>query len=681
MNPGNFFAELKRRNVYKVAVAYAVVAWLLIQAASILLPTYEAPAWVMKVFVAVVALGFPIALVIAWAFEMTPEGMKRTENVSPDEVIPQWSRRKFAALIVTLALIAAGLLAFQLFRVGGTRSVAANNATASVVPAKSIAVLPFENLSEEKSNAFFASGIQDEILTRLAKISDLKVISRTSTQQYQSKPESLTVIARELGVANILEGSVQKVGDQVHITVQLIEAATDAHLWAESYDRELRNIFSVEGEVAGAIAEALRAKLTGSEKKALAEQPTQDPGAYAAYLRARSIEQSQWSYAGWEKAAAAYTEAVQLDPKFALAWARLAGVRSLLYFNGTNPTKNSATSVKEAADRAIALQPELGEAWVAQGDYRYRVLRDFTGGLQAYGEASKRLPNSSLAFLGMAIVERRLARWQEAEGHFRKAAEIDPRNIQVFEGMGGNFFALLRRFDEAHAALDKALEISPNDEDVLARKAAIFQREGRLDDARRELAKIPATSTNEVVADSRIVQAIYERRYDDGIAVTRAIVNKIKPGEPVDSPSRLALVELAFLQQWAGRSDEAHKTFAEALQAIKPTPATVVAADSEGMPSLLAEVYAGLGEKDEALAQAHRSVEQYADDAVGRPDAEAILAQIEARFGDPDSALLAIPRLLKTPAGVTPAELRFDPRWDPLRGDPRFQKFCEEKSR
>ena len=280
MNPENFLAELKRRNVYKVAVAYAVVMWLLIQAASIVFPAFEAPAWVMKVVIALVALGFPVALILAWAVELTPEGMKRTENVGPNEFIPQWSARKFAALIVSLAVIAAGLLLFQLFR-----SKSASPAGAAPTPEKSIAVLPFENRSEDKANAYFADGIQDEILTRLSKIADLKVISRTSTQHYKSAPENLREIARQLGVAHILEGSVQKSGDAVRVNVQLIKAANDSHLWADTFDRKLTDIFSVESEIAKAIADQLRAKLTGPEEQVIAAKPTDNPEAYDAYLR------------------------------------------------------------------------------------------------------------------------------------------------------------------------------------------------------------------------------------------------------------------------------------------------------------------------------------------------------------------------------------------------------------
>ena len=280
MKAKNFFAELKRRNVYKVAVAYAVIAWLLIQAGSILFPTFEAPGWVMKVFVVIIAAGFPIALVIAWAFEMTPEGMKRTENVSPNEFNPQWSKRKFGALIVSVALLAGGLLVFQLWR----SRIFPADANASQ---KSIAVLPFENLSRDPENAYFAEGVQDEILTRLAKVADLKVISRTSTQRFKSAPEDLPQIAKQLGVAHILEGSVQKQGEQVRVNVQLINAATDAHLWAETFDRKLTDIFAVESEIAKNIADKLQAKLTGSEAQAMAARPTENAEAYQLYLKGR----------------------------------------------------------------------------------------------------------------------------------------------------------------------------------------------------------------------------------------------------------------------------------------------------------------------------------------------------------------------------------------------------------
>jgi tetratricopeptide (TPR) repeat protein len=462
----------------------------------------------------------------------------------------------------------------------------------------------------------------------------------------------------------------------VHINVQLIKAATDAHLWAESYDRELKNIFGVEGEVAGAIADALKATLTGAEKKAIAEKPTENMEAYGAYLRGLSIEQSRWSYAAWQEAAAAYATAIQSDPKFALAWARLASIRSLLYFDGVDLAKNSAASVKEAADQAITLQPGLGEAWMAQGNYRYRVLRDFPAGLQAFEEAQKRSPNNSLVLLSLGFVERRLGRWQDMEAHYRKAAELDPRNLQVFEAMGQTF-ALLRRYDDAQAAFDRGLEISPAEEDVRARKADVFRSAGSLKEAARELAQIPPESINEVVHASRVAQATYERRLNDAIALITKELSKIKPGAPPQTWDKVDMALLGDLLEWAGRSNEARAARARALKAIKPTADTIVPADSDGLPIFLATVYAGLGEKEKALEQAHQAVTQYRDDAVNKPGAEAMLAYVQARFGDLNSALAALPHLLEVPAGLNQSDLRYHPAWDVLRKDPRFQALLQ----
>src|SRR5438094_1483830 len=288
MNSINFFAELKRRNVYKVAVAYAVVAWLLIQAASIFFPAFDAPPWVMKIFIIVVIFGFPVALIFSWAFEITPEGIKLESEIEPNKSIARRTGRKIVAVTIALAVVAAGLFVYQLVRSTSTVTPRQSEA-ATVAPNKSIAVLPFENLSRDPDNAYFATGIQDEILTRIAKIGALKVISRVSTKQYSSRPDNLSEIAHQLGVANILEGSVQRAADQVHVNVQLISAATDEHLWAESYDRKLENIFGVEAEVARAVAEALEANLTGAEQHALGQKLTNNPGAYDAYLRGLAL--------------------------------------------------------------------------------------------------------------------------------------------------------------------------------------------------------------------------------------------------------------------------------------------------------------------------------------------------------------------------------------------------------
>ena len=406
--------------------------------------------------------------------------------------------------------------AASLFLTTRTAHTTGRRGPASPISEKSIAVLPFQNLSDDKSNAYFTDGIQDEILTRLSKIAALKVISRTSTQKYKSTPENLREVGQQLGVANFLEGSVQKVANAVHVNVQLIRAATDEHLWAESYNRKLDDVFGVEGEVANAIADQLNAKLSGAEQKAVAEKPTQNAAAYDAYLRAIAIDNAQ-TLDTTKQVADLYAEAVRLDPQFALAWARLAVARSQLYFNGIDLETNSGAAVKEAADRAMSLQPELGEAWLAQGVYRYRVLRDFQGALQSYEEALRRLPNSAFVLEQMAHLERRLGQFDVAQKHYQAAAQLDPRNIGILLTLADSFQSV-RRFDEARAVFDRVLEMSPGNEAALSAMASSLQTQGRLKEAAEVLAKAPANSKDEGLTMTRAIQLYYERRFDEAIA-------------------------------------------------------------------------------------------------------------------------------------------------------------------
>ena len=671
----SFFSELKRRNVYKIAIAYIVAGWLLIQAASIFFPAFDAPAWVMRVFIIIIALGFPIILVFSWAFEITPEGIKRESKVEPNESTTRHTGRKIVGITMVVAILAAGLMVFKLVRPKANGRTD-NNAAIAVGPVseQSIAVLPFENLSRDPDNAYFADGIQDEILTRLSKVAALKVISRTSTQKYKSAPDNLREIGKQLGVANLLEGSVQKVANAVHVNVQLIRTATDQHIWAESYNRTLDDVFGVEGEVASAIADQLNAKLTGAEQKAIADKPTQNAAAYDAFLRGVSIENVAANARSSEEAAAAYAEAVRLDPKFALAWARLARARSYLYFNGVETTINSGTAVKEAAGRALTLQPDLGEAWVAQGVYRYRVLRDFPGALESYGEALKRLPNSSLVFDQMAHVERRLGRVDSALKHYEKAAELDPRNLNLLFRVA-DVFAGSRKFDEANAIYDRILQMSPGDEKALSAKAFNLQSEGRLADAARELEKIPANSLDDDTVQTRYQQAFFERHYDSAIALLAST-----PPPPIAQDPRI-ITGLGLCQLLAGRTNDARATFQRAIGVIKPSPAAAVPIDARMLPSFLAWDYAGLGDKDKALDQARQSVAAYQDDVLAKPFTETVLAQVQAYFGDSASAIAALPHLLEVPNGITVGDLRLDPFWDPLRKDPRFQKLCQEPNK
>ncbi len=365
MNPKKFFGELKRRNVYKAAVAYAVVAWLLMQITTQVFPFFEIPNWAVRLVVLLLILGFPVALILAWAFELTPEGIKRTEDVALHESIRHRTGRRIVGITVTLAVIAAGLLAFRLSRqknmVAPRQSEAAADlrTAQSAIPEKSIAVLPFENLSSDKENAYFADGIQDEILARLSKIADLKVISRTSTQHYKSAPENLPEIARQLGVAHILEGSVQKSGESVRVNVQLIRAANDSHLWGDIFDRKLTDIFSVESEVAKAIADQLQAKLTGREEEVIASKPTNNSEAYDAYLRglAYTLKTGGATPAKSLGAQKYLREAVRLDPKFALSWALLSNVDAIRYNHAESSTHGPVARRNAASRRDRAHSP------------------------------------------------------------------------------------------------------------------------------------------------------------------------------------------------------------------------------------------------------------------------------------------------------------------------------------
>jgi len=591
----------------------------------------------------------------------------------PRSVATQPGRNRYSMIALGLgALIVVGAAALFFASRTGFRTASGRVepalASAVAVSEKSIAVLPFENLSRDPDNAYFTDGIQDEILTRLSKIAALKVISRTSTQKYKSAPDNLRDVGRQLGVANLLEGSVQKVANAVHVNVQLIRAANDEHLWAESYNRKLDDVFGVEGEVASAIADQLNTKLSGAEQKAVAEKPTQNATAYDAYLHALAIDSGGSATDATQRAAPLYAEAVRLDPQFAVAWARLAVVRSQLYFNGLDPQTNTAAAVKEAADRAISLQPELGESWVAQGVYRYRVLRDFPLALQSYEEALRRLPNNALVLTQMAHLERRLDQPTVALKHYETAAQLDPRNIGILL-TEADTLSSLRRFDQARTVLDQALEIAPGNEAALAAKASVFQSEGRLKEAGEVLAKAPANSQDDGVNIHRFVQLFDERRFDAAIVH----VQHNMPPSLANDPRTITF--LGLCQKLSGKTNEARDTFMRAVAAMKPTPDAVVPVDARQLPCYLALAYASLGEKDKALEQARHAIADYASDALSKPFAETILAVIQAQFGDMDSAIAAVPHLLEVPNGETPGDLRISPTWDPLRNDPRFQKL------
>jgi TolB-like protein/Flp pilus assembly protein TadD len=669
MKIANFFAELKRRNVYKVAVAYAVVGWLLIQAASILFPTFEAPVWVMKVVVVVIAIGFPIALVIAWAFEMTPEGMKRTENISPGEKIPQWSRRKFTALIIGLAFAAGALLLFQF-----TRWNPAARTQSEQVTDKSIAVLPFENLSEDKANSYFVDGIQDEVITRLAKIGELRVISRTSTQRYKARTANLTEIARELGVSHLVEGTVQRVGERVRINVQLIRATNEGHLWAEIYDRNLTDIFAVQSELATAIAHSLQATLTGHEQQVLAEKPTINMAAYDAYLRGLDFSSRPGENpADQRKATEAFEEAVRLDPKFAEAWARLSRRSAALFFMRFDPTPARQESARVAAETATRLAPGSPETLLANAYYRYHVQRDYAGARELFEKIRRELPSNNEAIEALAKIARRQSRWKDALRLYEEAGKLNPRDAHLFMDRAWTF-SMVRNYAGTLEMLERTEAIAPDDADVLENKAYYFQWTGDLEAARSVIGQIKERAKT----DLEIWQFVYERRFPEA---ARVVEEKLANANSAEPRERAGFLEsLGTVRLLNGEMEAARKAFLEAKPDLEKLGAE--------QPKIywvwvnLASVEAGLGNKEAARRAIARALEEAkaSDDPVFAPGAEESVARTEAKMGDADSAIARIERLLVVPYGAFPlsqAQLRIDPVWDPLRSHPRFKALVE----
>jgi len=498
LNPRNFFTELKRRNVYKVAVAYAVVGWLVVQISSTVLPTFHAPEWVVQTLVVLVALGFPIALVIAWAFELTPEGLKRAEDVD----LAMKRRPKSHAWIYVVAVGA--VLSIGLFMLGRYGFREKNSSTVEL-PAKSIAVLPFDNLSEDKSNAYFAEGVQDEILTRLAKVADLKVISRTSTQHFKSAPDNLPQIAKQLGVMNILEGSVQKANDQVRVNVQLINALTDAHLWAETFDRKLTDIFAVESEIAKTIADTLQAKLTGSEKTAMSKKPTANPEAYELYLKGRFFWNKRTS-ADLRKAVDYFNQAIAKDSNYALAYAGLADAFAMYPDYGVEAPADAYPRAKSAAMKALELDNTLGQPHAALGLVYANFEHDFAKSIGEFERAAQLDPNYATAHQWINTGLEPTGQFDRSIAETKHAIELDPLSLIINADLAYSYFNA-RRFDDALAQSQKTLEIDPSFHVARGYLGLALQFKGQLAEAIPEF-RTAAASNDEPFSQALLGQAL-----------------------------------------------------------------------------------------------------------------------------------------------------------------------------
>jgi TolB-like protein/Tfp pilus assembly protein PilF len=680
-----FLRELRRRHVFRVAAGYAVVAWLLIQVSTQVFPFFDLPNWSVRLIVLVVLAGFPIALVLAWAFDATPRGIVRAGD--GNDASPLRSRRAGVAVGLIGVLIAA-LAGYAYWHGYGSAPAVKSAATAAHAPAataaaggaaapasdRSVAVLPFANLSDDKANAYFADGMQDEILTKLSKIAALRVVSRTSTQRYASAPDNLAEIARQLGVANILEGSVQKAGNAVHINVQLIGAAKDEHLWAESYNRTLDDIFGVEGEVAQAVADALKATLSGAERQAVSSKGTENPKAYEAYLRGRATDNAQYTYDGAIRAIDSYFEAVREDPQFAQAWSAAAVAMSNLYLNDVDSARSTPDAVRNAAATAMKLQPQLAESLLAQGAYLYRVERDYPAALDVYRQALARQPGDVDIISELFFVERRMGRWAEAIAHYREAIARDPRNVSIRVQGACEIFLRLRRFDETRELLEQALKLAPNDTAAPACLAQVEMQLGRLDAADAWLARIPEDRYEPYEAEARM-RVLTLRRDEPALArFMRAAESRDDAKLSADDIE--GLIRLGILQRAAGHADLARRTFERLARAIAAVPGGIDHVTETGSFSPL--VYAGLGDWKAALDAAQHHIGIHRNDANEIAVAKTTLAQIHAQKGDRDAAIAMLPELLEIPSGVTPALLALDPAWDPIRDDPRFVAFTKQ---
>ena len=580
----------------------------------------------------------------------------------------RWLSSGVGSLLAVIALIG-----FLLFRYRPPPA-----AVELPVPEKSIAVLPFENLSRDPDNAYFADGIQDEILTRLSKIAALKVISRTSTQRYQSKPSNLAEIAKQLGVAHILEGSVQKAADQVRVNVQLVNA-TDFHLWAETYDRKLTDLFGVESEVAKAIAEALQAKLTGGEQRALAVKPTNNSEAYDAYLRGLALEaRTTTSPDDSEKAVGFYKRAVQLDPAFALAWARLSRANAQMYFGGLDLTPARRDATERALNTAQKLQPNSPETLLAQAYYQYWVRRDYELAKATFDRVRELLPGSSDVPAALALIARRQGHWDESVAYWEQTLALDPRNTEWL-ALAAQTYANLRQFPAALKTYDRLLDIVPDDPETVASKAKIYQAEGNLEQAGKLLAGVNAQTPSFIAFLTKMDQLFLERQFDEAI---RLIHGRLTESRDLSDIVRLFNQFLLVLaQENAGDIAGASTTAQQMLRPLEPL--SQKDPDNPNFAQVLSVTRAVLGQKDAAIKEAERAITLLPSgkDAADGPLGEENLAFVEVLVGDKNGAIPRLQHLLQIPYNncLTPALLRLDPKWDSLRGDPAFQKLCEEK--
>jgi TolB-like protein len=681
-NRQSIFGELKRRNVYKVAIAYVVGGWALSQGIAQVFPVFDIPNWAIRAIVLLIILGFPVAIAFAWMFEITPEGIKRTEAA---DAVRQKSRGKTWIYIVVIGAIISIAL-FLLGRYSAVGGGAPRQSEAATVSSKSIAVLPFENLSDDKGAAYFADGIQDEILTKLASVADLKVISRTSTAKYKSKPEDLKTVSQQLGVANVLEGSVQKAGEQVRVNVQLIDARADAHLWAKTYDRNVKDVFAVESEVAQEIADSLQAKLSPAEANVLAAAPTTDPAAYDLFLKGEfewRAASSSLKPESFDQAAEWYRQAIDRDPNFALAVARLVECRMTRHWFIEPFTDAELDEVTKLSEHALALAPDLPEAHVTRGVVYYYGHRQYQQALAEFTRAIQLRPNNALAREYSGYVHRRLGQWGACLADLTKSLEQDPRNADV-AGNLGQTYGLLRMWKDAERVSRHALAIDPHD--LIAMRSLILtvlDGKGDVKEAQNVLATFPPDQKIIIISIAGDVGSVIgERAYT--FVAARDFPTALKVWETTGNApgdDRRQAAARSAIRVISGDLSDARFDAEKAVKLIEER--------LRQRPNELASLralswsYLALKRNADALKCARQLV------AVLPPEKDALLgaanlaglAEIEAHTGTTAEAVALLRRLLSMPTGesVSLARLKSDPVWDPIRNDPAFQQLLTSK--
>lgn len=661
---------MRRRKVWRVAAGYGVVGWLIIQFATTVFPALTLPLWTARLVIVLVLAGFPIALILAWAFDVSSAGIEATPEIVPADCPPTFAgrRKNLVPLAIAGLLIALAAGYFLIPRASARRLD------------KSIAVLPFDNFSADKENAYFADGIQDDILTNLARIGDLKVISRTSVMPYRGQTHNVREIGQALNVATILEGSVRREGKRVRINVQLIDTATDKHMWAQVYDRELTDVFAIQSELAREIASALKATLSPDEQERIEKKPTDNGEAYLLYLQAHEIfDRPDRHHDDLARVESLYEQAIQLDPSFALAHARLAHVESWSYY-AIEPVASRAQKARTAANEAVRLQPDLAETHLALGYVHYYVERDYDRALSEFAIARRGLPNDAGVFRAMAAIQRRQGKWAESSANYEKAVSLDPKDPILLENMGMNYLAE-RDYAKAAKLFDRALQAAPETFTIRELRARIeFCARGDLRPMQQLLASLPENvDPNGTITLARYNLKMYERKFDELIGILERSPAEKSRGETSAPLSRSFLLATVYAQ----KKDEAKAGASYEDARVKAESAVRESPDDGPRHALLGLIYAGLGRCEEALAEGKRAVALLPEsrDAFDGPILAISRARITMMCGDFETALALLDRSLQTPSGVSIPELRLDPIWDPLRADPRFQQMLTKFER